>query len=115
MAVTIPLSGKFVALTVYGKNSEGERVAFPSGSTFTWLNDNPVVCDLEELTPGLDSARKVVPITPTPLAGTAVITCNVSFTNSNTGNVDTLTKTFSIDFEDDLPVEVDFDFEVDDL
>ena len=61
MSVLIPVEGKFLALTVVGKNSENTKLPFPSDAVFTWAIDNPVIATISEITPGDGTIRKIPP------------------------------------------------------
>lgn len=114
MSVIVPLEGKFLTLTVYGKNELGKRLPIPVDATCSWSIDNPVIANISEITPGDGSTRKVAP-NASGERGVVNVTCIVSFIdifNDDTPVV--LTKVFNVLIGDELPTEIDFDSEVTD-
>lgn len=108
MSVLIPITGKFLALTVIGKNSDNTRLAFPADTVFKWAINNPVIATISEITPGEESSRKIAP-NASGEKGTVIVTCTVSFKDIYAGNKPvTLTNTFTVVIGDENISQVDF-------
>ncbi len=115
MSVIVPLEGKFLTLTVYGKNELGIRLPIPVDATYTWSIDNPVIANISEITPGDGTTRKIAP-NDSGERGTVNVTCIVSFIDVfNDDAPVVLTKAFTVLIGDELPTEIVFDSVVDDL
>mgnify|MGYP000846897853 FL=1 len=114
MSVLIPVEGKFLALTVVGKNSENTKLPFPSDAVFTWAIDNPVIATISEITPGDGTIRKIAPKVDGG-QGTVKVTCTVAFKDTfDNDRPVTLTNTFTVLIGEELPTQVDFDSTVED-
>lgn len=114
MSVLLPSEGKFLALTVVGKNSDNTKLPFPEDAVFTWVIDNPVIATISEITPGDDTIRKIAP-NGSGKQGTVKVTCTVSFNDvfDNDRPV-TLTNTFTVLIGEELPTAIDFESTVED-
>lgn len=114
MSVNVPLVGKFLALTVVGKNDLNALLPFPADATFSWSIDNPVIATISQITPGDGTVRKIVP-NGSGIKGTVKVTCIVVFKDVfNEDNPVTLTNTFTVLIGEELPTELDFQSTVED-
>ena len=114
MSVLIPVEGKFLALTVVGKNSENTKLPFPADAVFTWAIDNPVIATISEITPGDGTIRKIAPKADGG-QGTVKVTCTVAFKDTfDNDRPVTLTNTFTVLIGEELPTAVDFASTVED-
>jgi hypothetical protein len=109
MSILIPVEGKFLALTVVGKNSENTKLPFPADAVFTWAIDNPVIATISEITPGDGTIRKIAP-NASGEQGTVKVTCTVAFKDTfDNDRPVTLTNTFTVLIGEELPTAVDFE------
>ena len=114
MSVLIPVEGKFLALSVVGKNSENTILPFPSDAVFTWVIDNPVIATISEITPGDGTIRKIAPKEDGE-QGTVNVTCMVSFNDVFDGDRPVvLTNTYTVMIGEELPTVIDFESTVED-
>lgn len=114
MSVLIPLEGKFLALTVVGKNSENTKLSFPADAVFTWAIDNPVIATISEITPGDGTVRKIAP-NASGEQGTVIVTCTAVFKDPfDDDRPVTLTNTFTVLIGEELPTVLDFESELED-
>lgn len=115
MTAIVPLEGKFLALTVVGKSATNVMTPFPTGATFNWSIDNPVIATISEITTGDSTSRKIAP-NGSGLMGTVKVTCIVSFLNVYDEDTPmTLTNTFNVLIGDELPDELVFEPSVEDI
>lgn len=114
MSPVVLVEGRFLALTVIGKNSEDNSLPFPSDSVFTWDIDNPVIATISENTPGDGTIRKIAPKAGGG-QGTVKVTCTVAFKDTfDNDRPVTLTNTFTVLIGEELPTAVDFESTIED-
>lgn len=114
MSILVPLEGKYLALTVIGKNSENTILSFPNDTVFTWAIDNPVIATISEITPGDDTIRKIAP-NGSGEQGSVKVTCTVAFNDPfDDDRPVVLTNTFNVLIGDELPTVIDFESTIED-
>ena len=114
MSPVVLVEGRFLALTVIGKNSEDNSLPFPSDSVFTWDIDNPVIATISEITPGDGTIRKIAPKSGGG-HGSVKVTCTITFRDVYDNNqLVTITNTFTVLVGEDLPTSIGFEAIIED-